>query len=64
MDTDIPFRLALIQLIGSVILMSVVAWQVILLFLVVFALSVWYMVNKKRTLVRSTLKIAMHNLVS
>lgn len=64
MDTDIPFRLALIQLKGSVILMSVVAWQVILLFLVVFALSAWYMVNKKRTLVRSTLKIAMHNLVS
>ncbi|KAM1745016.1 hypothetical protein ACFX11_011826 [Malus domestica] len=43
---DIPFRLAglvfaLIQLIGSVILMSVVAWQVILLFLVIFALSAW-----------------------
>ncbi|KAM2334134.1 hypothetical protein ACFXTH_011721 [Malus domestica] len=48
-DMDIPFRLAglvfaLIQLIGSVILMSVVPWQVILLFLVIFTLSAWYMV--------------------
>ncbi|XP_051122471.1 putative ABC transporter C family member 15 isoform X2 [Andrographis paniculata] len=46
-DTDIPYRLAglafaLIQLLSVVALMSHVAWQVFILFLVVFALSLWY----------------------
>ncbi|CAN6727014.1 unnamed protein product [Malus baccata var. baccata] len=46
-DMDIPYRLAglvfaLIQLISIIILMSQVAWQVFILFLVVLALSGWY----------------------
>ncbi|CAA0833737.1 ABC transporter C family member 3 [Striga hermonthica] len=46
-DTDIPYRLAglafaLIQLLSIVVLMSQVAWQIFFLFLVVFAISVWY----------------------
>ncbi|XP_061355474.1 putative ABC transporter C family member 15 [Gastrolobium bilobum] len=46
-DTDIPYRLAglvfaLIQLLSIIVLMSQVAWQVILLFFVVLAISVWY----------------------
>ncbi|XP_057416736.1 ABC transporter C family member 3-like isoform X2 [Lotus japonicus] len=46
-DTDIPFRLAglvfaLIQLLSIIILMSQAAWQVILLFFVVLAISIWY----------------------
>ncbi|XP_051116296.1 putative ABC transporter C family member 15 isoform X2 [Andrographis paniculata] len=46
-DTDIPYRLAglafaLIQLLSIVALMSHVAWQVLFLFLIVFALSIWY----------------------
>ncbi|KAG5015266.1 hypothetical protein JHK82_020962 [Glycine max] len=46
-DTDIPYRLAglvfaLIQLLSIIVLMSQVAWQVILLFFVVFAISIWY----------------------
>ncbi|KAF7839827.1 putative ABC transporter C family member 15 [Senna tora] len=46
-DTDIPYRLAglvfaLIQLLSIIILMSQVAWQVILLFLIVLAISIWY----------------------
>ncbi|XP_057748917.1 putative ABC transporter C family member 15 isoform X1 [Arachis stenosperma] len=46
-DTDIPYRLAglvfaLIQLLSIIMLMSQVAWQVILVFLVVFAISIWY----------------------
>ncbi|KAK4429721.1 ABC transporter C family member 3 [Sesamum alatum] len=46
-DTDIPFRLAglafaLIQLLSIVVLMSQVAWQVFFLFLVIFAISIWY----------------------
>ncbi|KAL1808203.1 hypothetical protein DCAR_0727609 [Daucus carota subsp. sativus] len=46
-DTDIPYRLAglafaLIQLLSIVVLMSNVAWQISILFLVVLAISVWY----------------------
>ncbi|BBG93937.1 multidrug resistance-associated protein 3 [Prunus dulcis] len=46
-DTDIPYRLAglvfaLVQLISIIILMSQVAWQVFILCLGVFALSMWY----------------------
>ncbi|QCD83409.1 putative ABC transporter C family member 15 [Vigna unguiculata] len=46
-DTDIPYRLAglvfaLIQLLSIIVLMSQVAWQVILLFFVVLAISIWY----------------------
>ncbi|KAI3847319.1 hypothetical protein MKW98_022452 [Papaver atlanticum] len=46
-DTDIPYRLAglafaLIQLMSIIILMSQVAWQVILLFVVAVAISIWY----------------------
>ncbi|OIW00626.1 hypothetical protein TanjilG_09107 [Lupinus angustifolius] len=46
-DTDIPYRLAglvfaLIQLLSIIMLMSQASWQVILLFLVVFAISIWY----------------------
>lgn len=46
MDTDIPYRLAglafaLIQLISIIILMSQVAWQVFILFIIILALSVW-----------------------
>ncbi|KAK4488783.1 hypothetical protein RD792_004572 [Penstemon davidsonii] len=46
-DTDIPYRLAglafaLIQLLSIVVLMSQVAWQVFFLFLVIFAISIWY----------------------
>lgn len=48
-DTDIPYRLAglafaLIQLLSIVVLMSNVAWQISILFLVVLAISVWYQV--------------------
>ncbi|PRQ27535.1 putative xenobiotic-transporting ATPase [Rosa chinensis] len=47
-DTDITFRLgglvfALIQLACTIILMCLVAWQVFILFLVVIAISFWYM---------------------
>ncbi|KAM5568125.1 putative ABC transporter C family member 15 [Rosa sericea] len=47
-DTDITFRLgglvfALIQLVCTIILMCLVAWQLSLLFLVVVAISFWYM---------------------
>ncbi|PRQ40004.1 putative xenobiotic-transporting ATPase [Rosa chinensis] len=46
--TDITFRLgglvfALIQLVCTIILMCLVAWQLSLLFLVVVAISFWYM---------------------
>ncbi|KAH7515548.1 hypothetical protein FEM48_Zijuj10G0038500 [Ziziphus jujuba var. spinosa] len=46
-DTDIPYRLAglafaVIQLLSIVVLMSLVAWQIFLLFLAVLAISVWY----------------------
>ncbi|KAJ1401992.1 P-loop containing nucleoside triphosphate hydrolase [Sesbania bispinosa] len=46
-DTDIPYRLAglvfaLIQLLSIIMLMSQVAWQVILLFFAVLAISIWY----------------------
>ncbi|XLR07617.1 hypothetical protein HN51_062541, partial [Arachis hypogaea] len=46
-DTNIPYRLAglvfaLIQLLSMIMLMSQVAWQVILVFLVVFPISIWY----------------------
>ncbi|KAJ7957613.1 ABC transporter C family member 3 [Quillaja saponaria] len=46
-DTDIPYRLAglvfaLIQLLSIIILMSQVAWQVFILFLVVLVISIWY----------------------
>ncbi|XP_027342453.1 putative ABC transporter C family member 15 [Abrus precatorius] len=46
-DTDIPYRLAglvfaLIQLLSIIMLMSQVALQVILLFFVVLAISIWY----------------------
>ncbi|KAF1876326.1 hypothetical protein Lal_00029674 [Lupinus albus] len=46
-DTDISYRLAglvfaLIQLLSIIMLMSQASWQVILLFLVVFAISIWY----------------------
>ncbi|CAJ1935619.1 unnamed protein product [Sphenostylis stenocarpa] len=46
-DTDIPYRLAglvfaLIQLLSIIVLMSQVAWQIILLFFVVLAISIWY----------------------
>ncbi|KAH1198804.1 ABC transporter C family member 3 [Glycine max] len=45
-DTYIPYRLeglvfALIQLLSIIVLMSQVAWQVILLFFVVLAISIW-----------------------
>ncbi|XP_020229838.1 putative ABC transporter C family member 15 [Cajanus cajan] len=46
-DTDIPYRLAglvfaLIQLLSIIVLMSQVAWQIMLVFLVVLAISIWY----------------------
>ncbi|CAJ2668412.1 unnamed protein product [Trifolium pratense] len=46
-DTDIPYRLAglvfaLIQLFCVIVLMSQAAWQVLLLFFVVFSISIWY----------------------
>ncbi|PKI77038.1 hypothetical protein CRG98_002541 [Punica granatum] len=46
-DTDIPYRLAglvfaLIQLLSIIILMSQVAWQVFILFLVILGISMWY----------------------
>ncbi|KAK1365678.1 ABC-type xenobiotic transporter [Heracleum sosnowskyi] len=46
-DTDIPYRLAglafaLIQLLSIVVLMSNVAWQISILFLIVLAISIWY----------------------
>ncbi|KAK7359418.1 hypothetical protein VNO77_01378 [Canavalia gladiata] len=46
-DTDIPYRLAglvfaLIQLLSIIMLMSQVAWQIILLFFAVLAISIWY----------------------
>lgn len=49
-DTDIPFRLAglafaIIQLLSIVALMCQVAWQVFFLFLIVFAISIWYQVT-------------------
>ncbi|XP_058102179.1 putative ABC transporter C family member 15 [Magnolia sinica] len=48
-DTDIPYRLAglafaLIQLLSIIVLMSQVAWQIYLLFLVILAISGWYQV--------------------
>ncbi|KAK8605473.1 hypothetical protein V6N13_102251 [Hibiscus sabdariffa] len=47
LDTDIPYRLAglafaLIQLFSIIILMSHVAWQIFLLFLVILGISFWY----------------------
>ncbi|KAK4265003.1 hypothetical protein QN277_026111 [Acacia crassicarpa] len=46
-DTDIPYRLAglvfaLIQLLSIIILMSQVAWQVIIFFIVVLSICIWY----------------------
>ncbi|XP_050205801.1 putative ABC transporter C family member 15 isoform X2 [Mercurialis annua] len=46
-DTDIPYRLAglafaLIQLLSIIILMSQVAWQIFLLFLIILGISMWY----------------------
>ncbi|GAB4840563.1 hypothetical protein Ancab_021333 [Ancistrocladus abbreviatus] len=46
-DTDIPYRLAglafaLIQLLSVIVLMSQVAWQVLLIFIAVIAISMWY----------------------
>ncbi|XP_031269972.1 putative ABC transporter C family member 15 isoform X2 [Pistacia vera] len=46
-DTDIPFRLAglafaLIQLLSIIFLMSLVAWQVFYLFLIILGISIWY----------------------
>ncbi|CAA6668102.1 unnamed protein product [Spirodela intermedia] len=46
-DTDIPYRLAglvfaLVQLLGIIILMSLISWVIFLLFLVVLAISYWY----------------------
>ncbi|PIA51395.1 hypothetical protein AQUCO_01100312v1 [Aquilegia coerulea] len=59
-DTNIPYRLAglafaLIQLLSIIILMSHVAWQIFLLFLVILAISVWYQtyyINTARELAR------------
>ncbi|KAK8304343.1 hypothetical protein V6Z12_D04G215600 [Gossypium hirsutum] len=47
LDTDIPYRLAglafaLIQLFSIIILMSHVAWQIFLLFIVILGISFWY----------------------
>ncbi|XP_049932985.1 putative ABC transporter C family member 15 isoform X2 [Nymphaea colorata] len=47
LDTDIPYRLAglvfaLIQLLSIIILMSLVSWQVFVVFLVVIAICIWY----------------------
>ncbi|KAG5604952.1 hypothetical protein H5410_026444 [Solanum commersonii] len=60
MDTDIPYRLAglafaLIQLSSIVVLMSNVAWQIMFLFLLILAISVWYQayyITTARELVR------------
>ncbi|KAJ0969122.1 hypothetical protein J5N97_021999 [Dioscorea zingiberensis] len=46
-DTDIPYRLAglifaLVQLLCIIIIMSSVAWPVIVLFIIVLAISYWY----------------------
>ncbi|XP_056168421.1 putative ABC transporter C family member 15 [Syzygium oleosum] len=46
-DTDIPYRLAglvfaLIQLLSVIVLMSQVAWQIFVLFLLILAISMWY----------------------
>jgi ABC-type multidrug transport system fused ATPase/permease subunit len=49
-DSDIPYRLAglvfaLIQLLSIIVLMSHAAWQVLLVFFAVFAISIWYQVR-------------------
>ncbi|XP_045786142.1 ABC transporter C family member 3-like isoform X1 [Trifolium pratense] len=46
-DTDIPYQIgsfafSLIQLIGIIIVMSQVAWQVFMVFVPVIAISIWY----------------------
>ncbi|KAG5521929.1 hypothetical protein RHGRI_034222 [Rhododendron griersonianum] len=53
-DTDIPYRLAglafaLIQLLSIIAIMSQIAWQVILLFVVILAISVWYQARSNFT---------------
>ncbi|MCI08647.1 ABC transporter C family member 3-like, partial [Trifolium medium] len=47
-DTDIPYRLAglvfaFIQLFCVIVLMSMAAWQVLPLIVVVFGISIWYL---------------------
>ncbi|KAL5717757.1 hypothetical protein ACHQM5_010725 [Ranunculus cassubicifolius] len=59
-DTDIPYRVAglafaLIQLFSVILLMSHVAWQILLLFVVVILISAWYQnyyINTARELAR------------
>ncbi|KAF8018550.1 hypothetical protein BT93_H3434 [Corymbia citriodora subsp. variegata] len=59
-DTDIPYRLAglvfaLIQLLSIIVLMSQVAWQIFVLFLMIIAISMWYQayyINTARELAR------------
>ncbi|KAK6922356.1 ABC transporter-like, ATP-binding domain [Dillenia turbinata] len=59
-DTDIPYRVAglafaLVQLFSIIFLMSLVAWPIFLLFLVILILSVWYQeyyINTARELAR------------
>ncbi|PNX69626.1 ABC transporter C family member 3-like protein, partial [Trifolium pratense] len=46
-DTDIPYQIgsfafSLIQLLGIIIVMSQVAWQVFIVFVPVIAISIWY----------------------
>ncbi|RWW44687.1 hypothetical protein BHE74_00049525 [Ensete ventricosum] len=46
-DTDIPYRLAglifaLVQLLCIIMLMTQAAWPVLILFIIVFAISIWY----------------------
>lgn len=53
-DTDISYRVAglvfaLIELISVIAVLSHVAWQVFLLFLAIFEISVWYQVNYLET---------------
>lgn len=50
-DTDIPYRLAglafaLIQLLSIIVLMTVVAWQVFFLFIIILVISIWYQASK------------------
>lgn len=50
-DTDIPYRLAglafaLVQLLGIIVVMSLISWVIFLLFLAVLAISYWYQVCK------------------
>jgi len=69
-DSDIPYRLAglvfaLIQLLSIIVLMSHAAWQVLLFFFAVFAISIWYQVRvvKLRKFVKTFLNACVNYLL-